>query len=395
MHVARTLPGEIVRVRADAARPAARVALEQVLQPSPDRVSPPCPHFLQLCGGCALQHWRDAAYAEWKRDLVVAALTRAGFASPSVAALVRTPPGCRRRMDFALRRRDRGIDLGLHRAHATEIVGLTSCAVLDPRLVALLAPLKPVLASLSALRRTGSLVANLLASGVDLLIRTDGPLTPADRIKLADFARAAQVARISWAQGEATPEPAVTFGTPHILFGGRRVEPPPGAFLQASPQGEQAILSAMLQGLPAAASGRPLAVELYAGCGTLSFALAERMRVEAYEGDAAAAACVRRAQSGTRVTMTHRDLARQPLSAKEMAGAAVVVLDPPHAGAVAQMGAIAASGVKRVIYISCNPAALSRDAAMLAHSGYRLIGATPIDQFLWSAQVESVAVFEK
>ena len=91
--------------------------------------------------------------------------------------------------------------------------------------------------------------------------------------------------------------------------------------------------------------------------------------------------------------MTQRDLARQPLSAKELAGAAMVVLDPPYGGAAAQIGAIAASKVARVAYVSCNPGALSRDAAILAQAGYRLMTATPIDQFLWSAQVEAVAVF--
>jgi len=91
--------------------------------------------------------------------------------------------------------------------------------------------------------------------------------------------------------------------------------------------------------------------------------------------------------------MIQRDLARQPLSAKELSSAALVVLDPPYGGAAAQMPAIAASGVKQVIYVSCNPGALTKDAAILVNAGYTLMQATPIDQFLWSAQVECVAVF--
>ena len=115
----------------------------------------------------------------------------------------------------------------------------------------------------------------------------------------------------------------------------------------------------------------------------------------AYEGEAAAAAAVRRAQAGSRVEMNQRDLARQPLSAKELSGAALVVLDPPYGGAAAQMPAIAASGVQQVIYVSCNPGALTKDAAILVKAGYVLVAATPIDQFQWSAQVECVAVFSK
>ena len=154
-------------------------------------------------------------------------------------------------------------------------------------------------------------------------------------------------------------------------------------------------MAAVLAGLPRKLTGKSRAIELFAGCGTLSFPLAAHLRVLAYEGEAAAAAAVRRAQAGSRVEMTQRDLARQPLSAKEFSGAALVVLDPPYGGAAAQMPPIAASGVKQVIYVSCNPGALTKDAAVLVNAGYALQAATPIDQFLWSAQVESVAVFSR
>jgi 23S rRNA (uracil1939-C5)-methyltransferase len=393
INVARTLPGE--RVRVQPALDKRRADLVELLASSPDRIDPPCPHFVQGCGGCALQHWADEAYAAWKRTLVVAALIRAGFAAPAVAPLLRTPPRSRRRMDLAILRRDHGVDLGLHRTHAAEIVDMAQCEVLDPRLLALVAPLRRTLSGLAALRRSGSLVANLLAEGADLLIRTDGPLAPTDRAKLAEFARAHGVPRISWALGTGTPEPACLLATPHVLFGNHRVEPPPGAFLQATGQGEATIVAAVCAGLPQRLTGRSFAIELYAGCGTLSFPLAARLRVRAFEGDAAAAACLRRAQAGTRVEATQRDLARQPLSAAELSGAAAIILDPPHAGAAPQIAAVAASGAKRVIYVSCNPAALATDATALAQAGYHLLTATPIDQFLWSAQVECVAVFAR
>jgi 23S rRNA (uracil1939-C5)-methyltransferase len=91
--------------------------------------------------------------------------------------------------------------------------------------------------------------------------------------------------------------------------------------------------------------------------------------------------------------VTQRDLARQPLRARELASFASVVLDPPFAGAAAQVAQIAAATVPAVIYVSCNPATLARDARMLSQAGYRLTAATPIDQFLWSARMESVCVF--
>jgi 23S rRNA (uracil1939-C5)-methyltransferase len=396
LHVAHTLPGEHVRIGIDSQGPrGARGHILDLLRPSPDRVPPRCPLFDDYCGGCALQHMKDAAYAAWKRDLVVTALVRAGIPTPNVAPLVRTPPQARRRMDLAVRRREGGVLLGLHRTQTTDIIDMSVCEVLHPALFALVAPLRKTLSSLAALRNAGSVIVNLLASGPDLLIRTDGPLTPQDRAKLAALATAHAVPRIAWALGSGAYELAAQAHAPHESFAGSRVEIPPGAFLQASAEGQAAIVAGVLAGLPKKLTGKSCAIELFAGCGTISFPLSAHLRVMAYEGEAAAAAAVRRAQAGSRVAMNQRDLARQPLSAKELSGAALVVLDPPYGGAAAQMPAIAASGVKQVIYVSCNPGALTKDAAMLVNAGYVLVTATPIDQFLWSAQVECVAVFAR
>jgi len=356
-------------------------------------VAAPCSHF-PACGGCRLQYWPDPDYAALKRGLIVNALAKAGFENPAVALLFRTPPYARRRIDLAAARIDGGLLLGLHRPLSHDIVDMHECHVLHPALFALVAPLRTTLAGLAAIRRTASVILNLTDSGPDLLIRTDGPLAPTDRTKLADLARQQRIGRITWALGDGQPETASLLETPTIRFAGHTVEPPPGAFLQASAEGEAAIVAAVLAGLPNKLTGRSRAIELFACIGTISFPLAERLRVTAYEGDPAAAAAVRRALSGSRVEVTQRDLARQPLSAKDFAGAAAIVLDPPYTGAALQMQAIAASKVPTVIYVSCNPAALARDATPLAQAGYRLATATPIDQFLWSTHVECVAVFE-
>ena len=172
LHIARTLPGETIRAQPTATN---RAALLEILHPSADRTPPPCPHFIQGCGGCALQHWADAPYAAWKRGLVTAALQRAGFPEPAIAPLVRTPPGARRRMDFAAERTEGAVRLGLHAANTRLIIDITTCPILHPTLFALVAPLRDTLRTLSALRHRGAVLANLLADGADLLIRTDGP----------------------------------------------------------------------------------------------------------------------------------------------------------------------------------------------------------------------------
>jgi len=391
IHVPFTLPGELVLARPDGAGRARLVAL---LDASPDRMTPPCRHF-GSCGGCALQHMADLPYAAWKQERLRHALVRAGYNEDAVAALRRTPPGTRRRMEFAAQRISGGIRFGLHEAGSKAIIDIEACPVLHPRLVALLPALRTALTGLAGLRHSADVAINLLDTGPDILIRADGPPAPTDRAKLADFCRAHDIARIAWAQGAGDAEIVAQIAAPAIFYAGVSVSPPPGAFLQAAPAGEAAIVASVLAGLPGKLTRRSRIIELYAGIGTLSFPLAGAAPVTAYEGNAAAHAVLCRAAGGTRVTPVLRDLVRQPLQIKELAGAAAVVLDPPFAGAAVQMPNLAASKVPVIIYVSCNPAALTRDAAVLRAAGYALAMATPIDQFLWSAQVESVAVFTR
>ena len=392
-----TLPGETVSVAGLRKRGEGWTGDAEILAPSPDRITPPCPHF-GTCGGCSLQHWRIDAYLSWKRDALQSALRRAGYADAPVAPAIVTPPSARRRIDLAIRR-GAGITLGLHAARSDAVLDITTCAVLHPTLLALLAPLRNLLRGLGALRRQGDAILNLLDTGPDLLLRLDAPLTTVDRTRLAAFAATHGLRRISIAIGKGAPETGCLMGPPSITFAGVTVTPPPGAFLQASAIGEAAVAQAVLAGLPDKLPGRARIAELYAGCGTLTFHLVNHARISALEGDADAVNSLRAAANASglagRITAETRDLARRPLAASELKAFDVIVLDPPHAGAATQITEIAAAGVRRVIYVSCNPAALARDAERLAQSGYQVLTATPIDQFLWSARLESVVVFDR
>jgi 23S rRNA (uracil1939-C5)-methyltransferase len=336
-------------------------------------------------------------YLAWKTDRLTAALRRAGFDAPAVAPIVRGTPYSRRRMDLAARRVTGGLTLGLHRARGGEIVDLTECFVLHPTLFALIAPLRVVLSSLAGIRKEASVIVNLLDSGPDPLLRTDGPLITPDRAKLTYFARTHGLPRVSWAFEGGETEAVCVLEPPITTLSGVNVTPPPGAFLQATRDAEAAIVTAVLDGLPTKRTARAKVIELFAGCGTISFALAAKIRVVAFEGDAElVTACrdgINKAGLMGKVEIIRRDLARQPMQANELSGATAVVLDPPHAGAAAQMPYIARARVPTVIYVSCDPVSLGRDAAMLHDAGYRLEKVTPIDQFLWSARLEAVAVF--
>lgn len=391
-----TLPGELVQPSLLARRGEGWTGDATVLEPAPDRVTPPCPHF-GPCGGCTLQHWRDDSYAAWKAGQVTDALRRMGAPALPDPGLARTPPAARRRMDLAIRRDGPAIRIGLHRRRSRDIVDMHACPILHPKLFLLIQAMRPVLNRVQGLKREGSAVVNLLDSGPDLLLRTDGELTAGDRTLLTQLAHAHGLPRISWAPGlargsQGAPEPACLLRPAEIRFSGVPTIIPPGAFLQASREGEAAIIAAVLAALPKLAAKARI-LELFAGCGSITHALATRGRVRAYEGDLAAFTALRKA-ANPRVLATQRDLARQPLQAAELKGADAVVLDPPHGGALAQMPALAASGVP-VVYVSCNPAALARDGRVLLQAGYRVVSAAAVDQFLWSARVESVVGFTK
>ena len=395
LYAPNTLPGEWVQPGDLTRRGEGWTAAATVLEPAPERVTPPCPHF-GPCGGCTVQHWRDDSYAAWKASLVAETMQRLGWDGPE-PTLARTPPGARRRMDLAIRRDGPRILLGLHRRKSSDIVDMQACPVLHPTLFALLQALRPVLLRLTGLRRDGSAVINLLDSGPDLLLRTDGVLSAGDRVLLTTLANQHGMPRISWATGLqrgslGAPEPACLLRPAVTALGGVETRVPPGAFLQASAEGETAIVAAVLAALPAMPA-KARVVELFAGVGSLTHAIATRARVHAYEGDPDAYAALRGARN-PRVETALRDLARQPLTVKELAGAAAIVLDPPHGGALLQMPALAASGLP-MVYVSCNPAALLRDGRILIAAGYRVHSVAAIDQFLWSARVESVVAFRK
>ena len=290
-----TLPGECVTARPLQSRGDGwHAAAETIHQASEARVTPPCRHFGR-CGGCVLQHWRDADYRAWKAGLLSHALRQAGFAPPDPLPFTPGLPGERRRVDFAVRRLAGRIVLGLHEQRSSDVVDITDCLVLHPTLMALMGPLRVLLQGLQSVRREASVVINLLEAGPDLLLRTDAALTLQDRTALTAFAAGHGLPRVSQLQGTDTPETIALLRPPTTTMSGTTLRPPPGVFLQATAEGQQAIIAAVLDGMPGKITGKTRVAELYAGCGTLTFALAGRVRVAAFEGDAATVAALRQA----------------------------------------------------------------------------------------------------
>jgi 23S rRNA (uracil1939-C5)-methyltransferase len=393
LYVPFALPGEHVRVKPAGRRGEGRAAeLIELITAAPERATPPCRHF-GTCGGCALQHFAGPAYLEWKRGLVVTALSHRGLAGIEVRSCVPTPPGSRRRVRLRAARHGSGADLGLNRRRSREIVPLEECPLLRPALAALLAPLARLMASVQIGRRPIEVQLTETQGGVDLWIVDDMPLMPMVRAALVHFADSFDLARVS--HGGRWPELVLRRRPATLAFGPASVEPPPSSFLQPSAEGQAAIQA--LIGEAARGAGR--IADLFAGAGTLSLPLATAAAVDAFDADADALSALDagvRAAAGLRPLRTYRrDLFRRPLQPAEFKGYDAVVLDPPRAGAQAQAEALAASPVELVAAASCNPATFARDARILVDGGFRLDWVAPVDQFLWSPEVELVACFRR
>ncbi|SRR5579875_1034940 len=391
VYVAFAAPGDRVRVRLMNAKGEQRGEIADILAAG-SRVAPVCAHFGR-CGGCALQHLSDESYAAAKLGWLRGALAQHGFSDIEITTLRRLAPATRRRARLALAR-DCDAVVGFHGRMSHDIVDMRACHVLHPALFALVEPLRRLAAEI--LPRGGTASAGLTRgdTGVDLLLELPKIPGLAELEALARFAAAQDLARLSWRADHAFG-PVAQRRPVRAVFAGVAVDLPPDAFLQASAEADAALSALVLDAI-----GTPRRVaDLYAGVGTLSFALAARAPVHAVEGDAEAAKTLSqaaaRAHIADRVTVERRDLARRPLAAGELAPFDAVVFDPPRAGAMAQSRALAESTVPRIVAVSCNPATFARDARILADGGYALTHIAPVDSFVWSANLELVARFER
>ena len=360
----------------------------RIVTPSPDRKKPPCPHA-RTCGGCLMQHAADPFVTAWKEGIVHGALAGQGLDAPFRPTQT-SPPNSRRRATLAARKTKGGALIGFHARGSDLIIPVPNCHLLHPDLLA-------TLPALEALTRAGGSRSTELAltvtrslSGPDVAVtggkELDGPL----RMDLARLAETHGLARLTW-DGE-----TVALRTaPMQRFGKALVAPPPGAFLQATPQGEAALLAAVTD---AVGEAKRIA-DLFAGCGTFALPLSERSEVHAVEGETAMTAAMEKGWRATpglkKLTTETRDLFRRPLEPDELRAFDAVVIDPPRAGAEAQFATLARSTVQVIAAVSCNPVTFARDARLLIAAGFRLDWVQVIDQFRWSAHVELAARFSR
>jgi 23S rRNA (uracil1939-C5)-methyltransferase len=389
LYVPYALPGERIRARVVGPRGDGRAAeLVEILASSPDRVAPRCPHFGR-CGGCAMQHLDEPRYHGWKRAIVAEALSRRGLDPAPVAEPIRIPAASRRRAALTALKRGGAVTVGFSERGGHRIVAIGPCPVLTPGIVALLPGLRRLMQEVMD-HKQASVGVTLTDFGLDLVIDGAGTLNLKRRTRLAQFAAEAKLARVTWDGDPVAQHRPVT-----VTFDGVSVALPPGGFLQPSREGEAALTGVVVE----AVGGARRVADLFAGCGTLGLPLARHAEVQAVEGDSAMAsalaAAARQATGRRPIVVETRDLERRPLVPEELARFDVVVVDPPFAGAALQARMLAQSRVPLVLAVSCNPATFARDARYLVDGGYRLERVQPIDQFLWSAEIEVAAVFRR
>jgi 23S rRNA (uracil1939-C5)-methyltransferase len=365
--------------------PGDRVLPEGRIEPGPHREVPPCRHFPE-CGGCQLQHVDDSAYAGFLRDRIASALTAQGVAVPDILAPHISPPRSRRRASL---RAERGGALGFNAEASHRIVDMRECHILRPELFALVAPLRALLRRLKP-AATAGVRLTLADQGADLLLEKVEAADLEAAEALGAFAAEHGLARLALddgygAQTRWEPEPVT------VTLGGVPVPLPHGAFLQATAEGESALVAEVQRAVGEAR----IVADLFAGLGT--FALSLEGRVLAAEGARDAALALKAAADRAQrpVFVDHRDLYRRPLDPAELDRFEGVVLDPPRAGAKEQAAALARSGVPRIAYVSCNPSTFARDAAALVEGGYRFDWIRPVGQFRWSTHVELAAAFRR
>ena len=379
-----TLPGETVEIE----REGDRARLVRVVAPSPDRIAPVCRHF-GVCGNCSLEHMAAPAYRDWKREQVRTAFAQRGILA-EVEPIVPIGPGTRRRAVFSAVRAARGVILGYHARQSDKIVAIEECAVLTPAIVQALPKLN-ALAGIVLPRWKPARITVLSAdNGLDISITGADKPNRAALEKLGALGTDAALARLTVNGVEIFRN-----RTPELIAGPASLMPTPGGFVQAAHAAEEAMAAAVLDHVGTAT---PVA-DLFCGIGTFTFRLAATAPVTAVEGDAALIAALetaaRHAKGLRRITMRQRDLFANPLVPRELDAFEAIVFDPPAAGARAQAEMLAKSRVTRIAAVSCNPATLARDARILIDGGYRLVRVLPIDQFLFSAEIEVVATFER
>ena len=394
-----TLPDETVVVKPTLSNSeAVRANLIEIKSPSPKRIDPKCEHFFQ-CGGCLLQHWNFEDYASWKFDKISLPILK--ISPTTVMKEIKTSSiKSRRHAKFRAKKYKSNTIIGFNEYRSKFITKIEDCLIIEPKLQRFIHDLEKPLHKLLGIGDEIDVHANLLDNGIDLLI---SGIDEIDYHKLNIFVDAlskSSVIRFHRKLKDNTNE--LLFTTDLSSLSNRSFSsitfPPPGGFLQATIEGENAILESVMLGLNENKKTK-LICELFCGSGTITLPLLKKSyQIHAFELDKESLKSLdiaaRKESFGNRVKTKVRDLKNFPLTSDELSKYDAIIVDPPRSGAKLQFLNIARSNVSIIVSISCNVNTFVRDAKILIEKDYALKWVQPIDQFLFSAHVELVAIFQ-
>jgi 23S rRNA (uracil1939-C5)-methyltransferase len=356
--------------------------------PGPHHQMPPCRHF-PTCGGCQLQHLDDESYSAFLVDRIAGALA-AHKLSTHIRPPALSPPRTRRRAALQAELKGGQVQIGFSEGSSHSLVDLRECWILTPTLFALVAPLRTLLARFLKGNRRVRLHLTEADQGIDLLIEGIAAEGLAAAEAITAFCQKHGVARLAIDNGLG-PETRWEPDPVTITLAGVAVPLPHGAFLQATAEGESALVAALREATGQAGT----TADLFSGLGTFALALPGRVYAAEAARDAILSLKAAGARAGRPLFTDHRDLFRRPLTTAECDRFDAVVLDPPRAGAREQVAQLAQAKTPIIAYVSCNPSSFARDAEILCEHGYRLDWIQPVGQFRWSTHVELAARFSK
>ncbi|MBS0556990.1 MAG: 23S rRNA (uracil(1939)-C(5))-methyltransferase RlmD [Proteobacteria bacterium] len=404
--VSGALAGERVRARfAGKHRHYDEAAVEEVLQPSPDRVAPRCAHF-GVCGGCALQHLEPAAQIAAKQRVLLENLERIGKVQPQTVLppLADSPWGYRRKARLSVKfvEKKGRVLVGFREANGRYVADIARCEVLMPAVGERIADIAALIESLDGKRDIPQIEVAIGDDMAALVFRHLHPLGERDRAALVDFAKAHALAIFLQPGGIDSvaplwPErPQLTFRLPAYSV---ELEFKPLDFVQVNAGMNRAMIDHALALLDPQPTDRVL--DLFCGLGNFTLPLARRAaQVTGVEGEAG---LVRRAgENAQRNGIANAQFVAADLAADQRdapwakADHELVLLDPPRSGAEAVLEYLPRKSARRVVYVSCHPGSLARDAGTLVNRhGFTLRAAGAMDMFPHTAHVESIAVFDR
>ncbi len=388
------LPGEEIEFEKVQYPKRTNTYFKAVIKPSLERQDALCKHFTS-CGGCVLQHAKEGFYKEFKTSQLTQAFNEFGLNPYLIQPIKVVPAAQRRRANLEATKKGDKLFMGFHRLQSHQIIDMEECPVLTQPLQDALPFLRTALDNLLEPFQKANIFILELNGLVDIGIEIQGinQISEEKKAMLKDVATQANWARLQFRHRKfydlILQTQAIT-----TQFGPLEVPMDPWAFLQASSIAESWINDIIKQTLDESGPQTHL-LDLFSGRGTFSGSLLNYGRVDAFEGNNKAIDLLSNAAKGHPLHAQVRDLFETPLPTKALNCYSTVVIDPPRAGAEAQVQQLAKSIAPTVIYISCNPQTFARDAKTLEDGGYTLKSAHPIDQFLWASHLEVVGVFKK